>query len=261
MNKEHWQKTTHDHLKTLTDAEIRPEDMVEGYDGWRVPVAFIAADTCTLLQALGDVGGKSVIDLGCGPGFNTRMLAQIGAAKVVGVDFSEEIVALARGQETAQPLGIEYHVEDVSAMPVLGSFDAATSVYLFNLTPSRETLAGMFRRTHANLARNGVLAAIVSNPAPPSGTDWEPFGLRVRERTTEGATTRLDVDILTEPPMPFTYYEWSREDLEAAAYDAGFERVEWQPCRTPPPDEHFGEEFWRKYAEAPVSSLMTCTKG
>jgi len=264
MTKEHWQQTNKDHLRTLTDSELaaadEPESMVESYDGWRNPAAFIAADTFTLFGALGDVTGRAVLDLACGPGFTSRMLAQAGASPVVGVDFSEEIIALARAQEAAQPLGIEYRVEDVAAMPVLGSFNLATVVYLFNLTPSRASLAAMFRNIHENLAGNGRLAAIVANQAPLSGTDWTEFGLRIRERAADIETTLLKVDILTEPPMPFEYYEWTREDLETAAYEGGFATVEWQPCRTPPPDEQHDEVFWRKYAEAPVSSLLTCTK-
>ncbi len=156
MTKEHWQQTNKDHLRTLTDSELaaadEPESMVESYDGWRNPAAFIAADTFTLFGALGDVTGRAVLDLACGPGFTSRMLAQAGASPVVGVDFSEEIIALARAQEAAQPLGIEYRVEDVAAMPVLGSFNLATVVYLFNLTPSRASLAAMFRNIHENLA-------------------------------------------------------------------------------------------------------------
>ena len=264
MNKEHWQKTNKEHLQTLTDSELasadQPESMVESYDGWRNPAAFIAADTFTLFGALGDVSGRAVLDLACGPGFTTRLLAMAGASPIVGVDFSEEIIALARMQEAAQPLGIEYRVEDVTVLPILGSFELATVVYLFNLTPARASLAAMFRSIHANLAENGKLAAIVANAAPLSGADWEKFGLKIRERVAADETTLLKVDILTEPPMPFEYYEWTREDLETAAYDAGFATVDWQPCRTPPPDDQFDEVFWGKYAEGPVSSLMTCTK-
>lgn len=44
---------------------------------------------------LGDVAGQSVLDLGCGSGENSLLLARRGA-KVIGVDISESLLALAR---------------------------------------------------------------------------------------------------------------------------------------------------------------------
>ena len=37
------------------------------------------------LELLGDLRGRSVIDLACGEGFYTRLIRQSGAARVVGV--------------------------------------------------------------------------------------------------------------------------------------------------------------------------------
>jgi SAM-dependent methyltransferase len=44
---------------------------------------------------LGDVAGRTVLDLGCGSGENSLMLARRGA-EVIGVDISESLLALAR---------------------------------------------------------------------------------------------------------------------------------------------------------------------
>ena len=48
-----------------------------------------------MLHALGDVGGKSVIDIGCGEGRFSRILAKLGAT-VTGVDLTEPLIARAR---------------------------------------------------------------------------------------------------------------------------------------------------------------------
>src|SRR5947209_604710 len=62
------------------------------------------ADTCFPLEyayhLLGDVRGKVVLDLGCGKGENTLLLADRGA-HVLSMDLSESLIALAR-----QRLGI-----------------------------------------------------------------------------------------------------------------------------------------------------------
>lgn len=65
----------------------------------KTTAAFAAADTHTLLgalDALGGVRGLDTLDLACGYGYNTRLLARGGARRAVGVDISEEMIRLAR---------------------------------------------------------------------------------------------------------------------------------------------------------------------
>ena len=58
------------------------------------------------------------LDLGCGPGFTTLLLADVCAPReLVGLDASEAFVALAR--EHARP-GIAFAVHDVTALPFPG---------------------------------------------------------------------------------------------------------------------------------------------
>ena len=66
-------------------------------------------------RLIGNVKGKRVLDLACGEGYNTRILAKKGAT-VVGVDFSERLIELARQLETKERLGITYHVSDAADM-------------------------------------------------------------------------------------------------------------------------------------------------
>jgi SAM-dependent methyltransferase len=68
------------------------------------------AEWYSLHQRLGDLTGLSVLDLACGDGMGTRLLKRWGAARVVGVDISAQMIALARQREDAEPLGIEYRV-------------------------------------------------------------------------------------------------------------------------------------------------------
>ena len=49
-------------------------------------------DAYTYFNLLGDLAGKSILDLGCGEGFYTRKFKQKGAATVVGVDISEKMI-------------------------------------------------------------------------------------------------------------------------------------------------------------------------
>jgi len=66
-----------------------------------------------IFELIGDVKGKQVLDLACGEGYNTRILAAKGA-KVTGVDFSEKMIDLAKHEEARMNQGINYYVMDAS---------------------------------------------------------------------------------------------------------------------------------------------------
>ncbi len=61
-----------------------------------------------MFRILGNIRGKKVLDLGCGEGFNARMMARRGA-KVTGIDFAEKMLALAKDSEKKDKLGIKYY--------------------------------------------------------------------------------------------------------------------------------------------------------
>eukprot|EP01068_Selenidium_serpulae_P007879 Selendium_serpulae@DN4831_c0_g1_i2.p1 len=50
----------------------------------------------TMLKLIGGVIGKSVLDLGCGPGFYSYYLIRAGAARLTAVDRSKEMVEIAK---------------------------------------------------------------------------------------------------------------------------------------------------------------------
>jgi SAM-dependent methyltransferase len=60
-----------------------------------------------LLAACGDVRGAAALDLGCGHGFFSRLLARAGA-RVTGVDLSDKLLAAAVAREAQEPLGVTY---------------------------------------------------------------------------------------------------------------------------------------------------------
>jgi ubiquinone/menaquinone biosynthesis C-methylase UbiE len=79
------------------------------------------------LRMIGNVKDKQLLDLSCGEGYNTRILAKNGA-RVIGVDFSKEMIKLARQMEKRDRLGIRYYVSDAADLKELESerFDVVT---------------------------------------------------------------------------------------------------------------------------------------
>jgi ubiquinone/menaquinone biosynthesis C-methylase UbiE len=64
-------------------------------------------------ELIGNIKGLTVLDLACGEGYNTRILA-IKGAKVTGIDFSPKQIELAKQEEKKENLGIKYKVMDAT---------------------------------------------------------------------------------------------------------------------------------------------------
>jgi len=126
---------------------------------WRLRV-----ERPTLLALMGDVRGKSVLDLACGDGIYARMIADRGAARVHGVDLSGGMIELARKAESARPRGITYSVCDAADARDLGAFDIVVAAYLFNYAQDRAQLARMAESAFRNLSPGGLLCGVNDNP-------------------------------------------------------------------------------------------------
>ena len=128
--------------------------------GWDVYRLYV--NNPAFFRLLGDVRGRRVLDLGCGEGTNTRLLADRGAA-VVGVDVSPAMVAAARDAEAKEPRGIAYEVVSASGLRRFtdGSFDLVVSTMALMDLPD---YAGAVREAHRVLAPGGVFQFSITHP-------------------------------------------------------------------------------------------------
>jgi len=90
------------------------------------------------MEILPDVTGLSGLDIGCGEGHNTRMLARRGA-RMTALDISEVFITHASQTEAEQPLGITYHVASAVELPFPdATFDFATGFMSFMDIPETD---------------------------------------------------------------------------------------------------------------------------
>lgn len=80
-----------------------------------------------MFKIIGNVRGQLVLDVACGEGYSTRMLARKGA-KVIGIDLSKKLIDYAKSQERKEKLGINYYVTDSAVLTMFPAnrFDLAT---------------------------------------------------------------------------------------------------------------------------------------
>lgn len=83
--------------------------------------------------------GDAVLDIGCGPGNNAKLLREKGV-RLTGIDLSAEMVTLAK----AHVPGGDFRVGDIRELPEIGPFDAVVASFcIVHITPgeTRELMA------------------------------------------------------------------------------------------------------------------------
>ena len=112
-----------------------------GYDVYRDHL-----NTPAFLEMLPDVIGLAGLDIGCGEGHNTRLVAGRGA-RMAAVDVSGRFVGPARAAEEQDPLGTEYHVASAVDLPFAdATFDFAVAfMSLMDIPETDQVLAEAFR--------------------------------------------------------------------------------------------------------------------
>jgi ubiquinone/menaquinone biosynthesis C-methylase UbiE len=122
-----------------------------------------------LLSLLGSVEDKRILDAGCGEGYFSRILAEKGA-QVVGVDYSQKMLDIARKRTSAE-YGIQYYdgnLEDLSFLEGERFDIIVSNMVLQDLSDYKKAIHEMYRL----LIREGVFIFSISHPCfitPESG--------------------------------------------------------------------------------------------
>lgn len=97
-----------------------------------------------------------VLDLGCGTGKLTRLLKTSGY-DMIGVDYSEEMLEIAREAEMEQEEPIFYLHQDMRELELFGSVEAVVSICdSMNYILQEEELLQVFRRVNEYLEPGGI---------------------------------------------------------------------------------------------------------
>ncbi|HSD52088.1 MAG TPA: methyltransferase domain-containing protein, partial [Candidatus Methylomirabilis sp.] len=123
--------------------------------------------------ALGPIQpGESILDLGCGAGFDAFVAAQLvgRTGRVVGIDLSPEMIAVAgAGLREAKFPQVEFRVAQVEGLPFPdASFDVALSNGVLNLIPDKpRALREVFRILRPGGRLQACDIGLVGEQVPP----------------------------------------------------------------------------------------------
>jgi ubiquinone/menaquinone biosynthesis C-methylase UbiE len=140
-------------------------------------------NTPAFFDLLPDVKGLAGLDIGCGEGHNTRLLAKRGA-RVTAIDIAEVFIEQAQETEAQEPLGIDYRVASAVELPFEdGSFDFATAFMSFmDIPETGRVLAEAYRV----LKPGGFLQFSITHPCFDT-----PHRRNLRDR--DGVTRAIEV--------------------------------------------------------------------
>ena len=197
----------------------------------------------TLRAMLPELRDRRVVDLGCGFGWFCRFACEAGAAQVLGVDVSENMLARAR-EMTADP-AIVYRRADLETLTLSeGAFDLAYSSLTLHYL---KDLAALFAQVHRALVPGGRFVFSVEHPiyTAPSDPKWANDTWPLNRYLAEGPRTTdwLAKGVIKQHRTVATYLnlllelgfsmlkidEWGPTDVQIAAHP------EWAVERERPP--------------------------
>ena len=217
-------------------------------------------ETFSFLRQVGNLEGKSALDLACGDGYYTRLLKQQGAAAVVGVDLSKRMIDSARQQETAAPLGITYQQGDARRLGVVGQFDVVSAQWLLPYASTPDMLTAMCQTIYNNLKPGGRLLSITFNPwlRRQDFPRYKGYGLTL---TADGPlqdglpiTTAVEYAGLA---FDIVALHWGQEAYEVSLRQAGFTELTWRALRLSEEGlATFGSGYWQTLLERPYAIML-----
>ncbi|HEX5413437.1 MAG TPA: class I SAM-dependent methyltransferase [Terriglobia bacterium] len=216
----------------------------------------------TMLELLGDVREKSVLDLACGEGYYSRIFKRLGARRVVGIDLSAKMIELARGSESQSPLGVEYVISDAIDYQPDEPFDIVTAGYLLNYADTCEKLLAMCQAVSRSLRAGGRFVTANNNPfqSPQRFAATEKYGFTKSAAEDLRAGTPITYTIFQDGgTFTFDNYYLSAGAHEEALRAVGLRDIEWIPPRLSP---HWSEDpaFWDNFFDDPSVIFLQCRK-
>ena len=125
--------------------------------------------TPVILELLGRIVDKAVLDAGCGEGFLSRLMAERGAS-VTAVDYSTRLLEIAR-ERTTEDLGIDYVHANLEHLDMLNddTFDIVVSSLVIQDVPDYQAAVAEMYRV---LRPGGACLLAISHPCFSSDGGW-----------------------------------------------------------------------------------------
>jgi len=238
---------------SLTPHAAPPPDLAGGDEhytfgdsataSWRLALlaALFETSSARLLRMLSYRRPRQAVDLGCGPGWSTRLVhALLAPAQTLGLEISADHVARARA---AAPPGVEYRVHEVNSVPFPGAApDFLYSRFLLtHLRAPAQTLTAWGEAAAAGALLVLEETAEIACPHPAFGRYYElvdelqaSYGQSLRVGATlavpPGSAWATELDLCAPLALPaprmarlhaLNIASWRHDPYARASFDGG----------------------------------------
>ncbi len=234
------------------------------YDNWySAENDYHLVELTRFFQVLDDVEGLNVLELACGDGRISRMLADRGARSVFATDVSTKMIERAveknrdAGGGTLKP-ALTFQVLDAcdADFQLAEPVDRVVGMYLFHYAPTIEALQQMCRLIGRNLKPGGRLVSYTVNP----DYDFTHTDPRVE------AEFKFSYRMVSPPHIHLVFkdltvnlWQWSKSAHEEALHAAGLEDIRWDlPCV--PDDRPESAAALKWYLDKPSCLVLSARK-
>jgi 2-polyprenyl-3-methyl-5-hydroxy-6-metoxy-1,4-benzoquinol methylase len=218
-----------------------------------------------ILKGVGDLRGKSLLDLGCGNGEYTRKFRNAGADPVVGSDLSQGMIDLALSREEKEPLGIEYSVDDLYNLKETRTFDIVTAVHLIHYMRHPVDVESGLRSIYSRIREGGKFVTFMANPTFDLGShDPQDSKTKMGYYFTK-ADPENGGEFNFHPGgfdhINLVFYRWHQNFMEELARKTGYSKVEWmEPFVSEEGLAKYGEEYFENHITNPQGKLLILYK-
>jgi cyclopropane fatty-acyl-phospholipid synthase-like methyltransferase len=213
----------------------------------------------TVEEALGDLNKKRILEIGCGDGLFSQLLAGRGAS-ILGYDRALQKIAAAQARVDAPGLDATFVVATPYTFVHDGTFDAAMSVMVLQYATSPEELAAFFRSASRHLDPGGQFISVVINPLFSAfGQDF--FIRRFHRLDGNNMRTEFLDRVSGRVEMILEAHQFTSEEFERAAISGGMKPAAWRKLfASPDAVRQMGASFWQPCHEHQPFALFVTQK-
>jgi len=211
----------------------------------------------TVLKLVGDCEGKEVVDIGCGGGFFTVPLAELGASMVYGLDNSVAQIDIAR--KISPHPNVRYFLSDAFVNRIT-SVDVVVAPFVPNYARTVPILRHFLTQIYNGLRQGGKVVLVVDLP---NGKNLKRFGAVKKFLGPAEDETEISIELWSgsDKVCDLRSVYFTKETITRLLEEIGFSEVKWhEPIISDEGIKLLGADFWGGYTSDPELGYLTASK-